>query len=171
MGQLRWAHATHITNTHYSRNSAPPSTRSDGFLWITISSCCCITRYYNTLDRAKMALVQAVILTLVEEVAAGSHATAAAVLIPGPTPAHLKHCCNFRSQDAPWLDHLRGVAPAVPSAERTRARTSCCLRRRDGKECVVCTPTTVPRLFSDVCPRHHILFYTRGDFPEFIGRT
>ena len=43
--------------------------------------------------------------------------------------------CNFRSEHVPCLDQLHEVAPAVPSAGRTRAKTSCCLRRRDGKEC------------------------------------
>ena len=43
--------------------------------------------------------------------------------------------CNFRSEDVPCLGLLHEVAPAVPSAGRTRARTSCYLGRRDGKEC------------------------------------
>ena len=43
--------------------------------------------------------------------------------------------CNFRSEDVSYLGLLNEVAPAVPSAGRTRARTSCCLHRRDGKEC------------------------------------
>ena len=47
--------------------------------------------------------------------------------------------CNFRSEDVTCLGLLHEVAPAVPSAERTRARTSCCPRRRDGKECRMCT--------------------------------
>ena len=67
--------------------------------------------------------------------AAASHATAAAVLILGSTSIHTKPRCNFRSEDVPYLGLLHEVAPAVPSAGRTRARTSCCLRRRDGKEC------------------------------------
>ena len=70
---------------------------------------------------------------------AASHATAAAVLIPGSTSTHMKRRC-IRSEVVPCLGLLREVAPAVPSA--TRARTSCCLHRRDGNEC----PTTVPRL-------------------------
>ena len=67
--------------------------------------------------------------------AAASHATAAAVLIPGSTSTHMKRRCNIRSDDVPCLGLLHEVAPAVSSAGRTRARTSCCLRRRDGKEC------------------------------------
>ena len=77
--------------------------------------------------------------------AAASQATAAAVLIPGSTSTHMKRRCNFRSEDVPCLGLLHEVAPAVPSAGRTRARTSCCLRRRDGKECRLCTHN-VPRL-------------------------
>ena len=34
----------HITSTYYSHNPAPPTTRSDGFLWATTSSCCCNAR-------------------------------------------------------------------------------------------------------------------------------
>ena len=67
--------------------------------------------------------------------AAASHATAAAVLIPGSTSTHMKLRCNFWSEDVPCLGLLHEVAPAVPSAGRTKARTSCCLRRRDGKSC------------------------------------
>ena len=81
VGQLFSAHKTHITSTHYSYNSAPPTTRSDGFLWTTTSSCCCKarsssnssstwccntrwcynTRCYNTLYRSKITPVHAVI--------------------------------------------------------------------------------------------------------------
>ena len=46
--------------------------------------------------------------------------------------------CNFRSEDVPYLGLLHEVAPAIPSAGRTRARASCCLRRRDGKDCRLC---------------------------------
>ena len=55
-----------IASTHYSHNPAPPTTRSDGFLRATTSSCwcntrcCCNTRCYNTL-RAKITPAQAVI--------------------------------------------------------------------------------------------------------------
>ena len=38
VGQLLSAHETHITSTH-QHNSAPPTTRSDGFLCTTASSC------------------------------------------------------------------------------------------------------------------------------------
>ena len=67
MGQLISAHETHITSTHYSHNSAPPTTRADRFLWTTISSCCCKARSgrsaccCNTLYPAKITAVQAVI--------------------------------------------------------------------------------------------------------------
>ena len=66
---------------------------------------------------------------------ATSHATAAAVLLPGSTSTHMKRRCNFRSEDIPCLGLLDEFAPTVPSAGRTRARTSRYLRRRDGKEC------------------------------------
>ena len=71
--------------------------------------------------------------------AAVSQATAAAVLIPGSTSTPMTRRCNFSSQDVPCLGLLDEVAPVVPSAGRTRARTSCYLRRRDGKECRLCT--------------------------------
>ena len=67
--------------------------------------------------------------------AAASHATAAAVLIPGSTSTHMEHRCNFRAENVPCLGLVHEVAPAVPSAGRMRATISCCLRRRDGKEC------------------------------------
>ena len=54
VGQLLSAHESHeITSTHYAYNSAPPTTRPDGFLRTTTSSCylnarsrmcCCNTR-------------------------------------------------------------------------------------------------------------------------------
>ena len=43
--------------------------------------------------------------------------------------------CNVRSEDVPCLGLLHEIALAVPSPGRTRARTSCGLRRRDGMEC------------------------------------
>ena len=83
--QLLSAHETHITSTHYSHNSAPPTIRSDGFLRTITSSCCCNvrsssssnnsstccsntgcrcnTRCCNTLYRAKITPVQAVIFS------------------------------------------------------------------------------------------------------------
>ena len=67
--------------------------------------------------------------------AAACHPTAAAVLIPCSTSIHMKPRCNVRSEDAPRLVLLHEIAPAVPSAGRTRARTSLCVRHRDGKEC------------------------------------
>ena len=78
VGQLLSAHETYITSAHYSYNSAPPTTRSDGFLWTTTSSCCCNARSSsssnssnsnsnssstcccNTLYRANITPVQAV---------------------------------------------------------------------------------------------------------------
>ena len=66
-----------ITRTHYSHISAPPTTRSDGFLWTTTFSCCCNARSSSsnssntscccnihaaaTLYRAKITPAQAVI--------------------------------------------------------------------------------------------------------------
>ena len=40
VGQLLSAHETHIASTHYSHISAPPTIRSDGFMWVTTSSSC-----------------------------------------------------------------------------------------------------------------------------------
>ena len=60
--------------------------------------------------------------------AAGSHATAAevAVLISGSTSTQHKgeRRCTFGSEDVLCLGLLHEVAPAVPSAGRTGARTS-----------------------------------------------
>ena len=56
-------------------------------------------------------------------------------LTPGSTSTQMKRRCNFRSEDLPCLGPLHEVARAVPSAGRIRARASCGLRRRDGKEC------------------------------------
>ena len=79
MGQVLSAHESHlVTSINYSHNSAPPTTRSDGFLWTTTSSFYCNARSSsgkssstfcgntrcrccNTLYRAKIAPVQAVI--------------------------------------------------------------------------------------------------------------
>ena len=68
--------------------------------------------------------------------AAGSHATVAAPLIPGSTSTHMEvNVAATFGQKMSSVGLLHEVAPAVPSAGRTRARTSCCLRRRDGREC------------------------------------
>ena len=89
----------HIACTHYSHNAAPSTTRSDGFLWATTSSCCYSARSSN------------------------------------------------------------------------RARTSCYLRRRDGKECRLYTHNGTKALIRHLHKtRHHIIFYARGDLLE-IHRT
>ena len=95
------------------------------------TGCCCSTRCCNApLSSKDDASTSSNIL------AAASHPTAAAaVLIPGSTSIHMKPRCNFPSEDVPCLVLLHEIAPAVPSAGRTGARTSCCLRRRNGKEC------------------------------------
>ena len=139
----------HITSTHYSHNPAPPTTRSDGFLRTTTSSCCCNarrstsnssstcccntrcccdSRCSNTLYRSKITPVQAVIFwrrlpTLQQQ--------------QSSPPVRHRHerRCNFRSEDVPCLGLLHEFAPAVPSAGRTGARTSCGLRRREGEGC------------------------------------
>ena len=85
VGQLLSAHEAHINSIHYSHSFAPPTTRSDGFLWITTPSCfcnahnnnsnssstcccnirrCCKTRYCNTLYRAKITPVQVMLFWL-----------------------------------------------------------------------------------------------------------
>ena len=75
--------------------------------------------------------------------AAASQATAAAVLIPGSTSTHVKHRCNFRSEDVPCLGLLHEVAPAVPSAGRTRQeRHAACVAKTARR--VVCISTTLP---------------------------
>ena len=75
--------------------------------------------------------------------AAASQATAAAVLIPGSTSTHMKRRCNFRSEDVPCLGLLHEVAPAVPSAGRTRQeRHAACVAKTARR--VVCISTTLP---------------------------
>ena len=133
VGELLSAHETHnVTSTHYSHNSAPSTIRSDGFLWTTTSSCCCNARSSSaaTIHAAATLSSEHSANTCSDIWAAASHATAAAALISGST--HMKRRCNFRSEDVPCLGLFHKVAQAVPSAGRTRARTSCCLRRRDG---------------------------------------
>ena len=88
--------------------------------------------------------------------AAVSHATAAAVLIPDLTSTHMKRRCNFRSEHVPSLHE---VAPAVPSTGPTRARTSCCLRRRDGMECHLYTHNDTKALLRHL---HKASYYTRS---------
>ena len=85
------------------------------------TGCCCSTRCCNApLSSKDDASTSSNIL------AAASHPTAAAaVLIPGSTSIHMKPRCNFPSEDVPCLVLLHEIAPAVPSAGRTRARTSC----------------------------------------------
>ena len=106
VGQLLSAHKTHITSTHCSHNSAPPTTRSDCFLWTTTSSCCCNARSSSSNSSSTyMPLQHPVLLhytlpqhplsskdnasTSSDILAAASHATAAAVLIPGSTSTHM----------------------------------------------------------------------------------
>ena len=93
--------------------------------------------------------------------AAVSHATAAAVLIPDLTSTHMKRRCNFRSEDVPCLGLLHEVAPAVPSAGRTRARTSCCLRRRDGKECRLYTHNGAKALIRHLYKASYYIIHPR----------
>ena len=137
MGQLLSAYETHkISSTHYYHSSAPPSIRSDGFLWNTTScccnarsssTCCCNTRCCNTLYRAKIMPVLAVIFW--------RRLPTRQQQQQQQFPSAGERRCNFRSEDVPFLGLIHEVPPEVLSAGRTRARTSCCLRRRDGKEC------------------------------------
>ena len=142
VGQLISPNDTHITSTHYySQNSAPQTARSDGFLWTTTSSCRCNARSSSSSStcccntRCCSNTLKDNVSTSSDYLAAASHATAAAVLFPGSTLTHMKLRCNSQSEDVPCLGLLHEIAPAVPSAGRIRARTSCCVRRRDGKEC------------------------------------
>ena len=117
--------------------------------------CCCNTRCCNTFYRAKITpAVQAVIFwrrlpTLQQQQSSPAcdstcltlpiglwSTVAAAVIIPGSTSTHMKVnvAATFGQKIFPCLGLLHEVAPAVPSAGRTRAKTSCCLRRRDGKD-------------------------------------
>ena len=153
VGQLHSAYGTHITSAHYSHNSAPPTTRSDGFMWATTSLCCCNAcssssgncsstcrcntrcccniRCGSTLYRAKITPVKAVIFWRRLPTLQQHHS-------PHPRFDIDTHegerRCNFPSEDVPCVGLLHQVARAVPSAGRIRARASCCLRRRDCKE-------------------------------------
>ena len=169
VGQLLSAHDTHITITHYSHNSAPPTIRSDGFPCTTTSlcccnahssrnrsnssstcccntRCCCNTHCCNTLYRTMKTPVQVVIFC-------------------GRIPRYSSHIphprfdidthdggrrCKFRSKYVSCLGRIHEVAPAVPSAGRTRARTARCLRGRDGKGCRVYAHTGTKALIRHV---------------------
>ena len=72
--------------------------------------------------------------------------------------------CNCRSEDVCCLGLLHEVAPAVPSAGQTRARTLCSLRRRDGKECRLYTHNGTKALIRHFFAQGIILYYT----PETI---
>ena len=69
--------------------------------------------------------------------------------------------CNFRSEDVPYLGLLHEVAQAVPSAGRTRARTSCCLRRRDGKECRLYTHNCTKALIRHLHKASYYIIHPR----------
>ena len=141
MRQLLSPHETHVTSTHCSYNLVPPTTRLDGFVWTITSSCCCnarSTRFCNTVCRANITPVQAVIFCRRRP---RYNSRSAHPRFEIETHEGERHC-NFRSEDVPCLGLLREVTPGVPSAGRTRARTSCRLRRQTALS-VVCTPTTV----------------------------
>ena len=136
VGQLLSAHETHIASTHYSHISAPPTIRSDGFMWVTTSSSCS-TPAAAAAQQEHVPLQHPVLLQntllhypLYSKYNASTSSDiwrrlptltgAAAVLIPGSTSTHEgERRCNFRSEDVPCLGLLHEVAPAVPSAGRT----------------------------------------------------
>ena len=140
MGQLRSAHETH---TQYPLLTQFCST-NDLVGWLPVD------HYLLVLLQQHPVLLQYTLLqhplsskdnasTSSDILAAASHATAPAVLIPGSTSTHLKVnvAATFGQRISPvWAYLIDVVAPAFPSARRTRARTSCCLRRRDGKGCL-----------------------------------
>ena len=159
-----------ITSTHhYSHNSAPPTTSSDGFLWTTTSSCCCNARSNssnssstcccNTLLQHPVLLHYTLLhhplsrkdnasIKCSDVLTAASHATIAAVVIPGSTSTHMKVNVDatfgqkmspiwtyftklhrrFRRRDKPQGKNV--ILPASPRRQRS----------------VVCTPITIPRL-------------------------
>ena len=143
----------HISSTHYSHNPAPPTTQSHGFLWTTTSSCCfnarssssnssstccrntrccCNTRCCNTLYPAnKCKTVKAVILwrRVPTYSCSSPHPGLDIDNIEG------KRRCNFVSDSVLRLGLFHEVVASVSSTGRTRARTSYCLRRRNGKGC------------------------------------
>ena len=131
------------------------------------STCCCITRYWrNTADATPS--IEQILHQYKQLYFAGG--------IPrySSSSPHLQldidthePRCNIRSEYVPCLGLLHDVAPAVPSAGRTRARTPCCLRRRDGKECRLYTHNGTKALIRHLHKtRHHNTLYTRGDLPE-----
>ena len=80
--------------------------------------------------------------------AAASHATAAAVLIPGTYER--ESCCNVRSENVPCLGLLHEVTPGVRSRDEPgQERHAACVA--ETPRSVVCTPTTVPMLGQDIC--------------------
>ena len=160
VGQLLSAHETHITSANCSHNSAPPTIWSDGFLLTTTSSCCCnvrsssskssstccrntrcgcITRCCNTLYRANITPVQAVIFWR-------RLPTAAAVLIPGSTSTHtmLNVDATFGQKMSPvWAYFTNLHRRFRPRDEPGQERYAACVA--ETARSVVCTPTTAPR--------------------------
>ena len=139
--QLLSAHETlnqyQVPTTH---NPALPTTRSDGFLWTTTSSCYC-----NTLYQAKITPVQAVTWYIL---ATASRATAAAgVLIPGSTSTHMKvnAAATFGQKMSPIRAYFTKLHRRFrPRDEPGQERHAACIAEM--ARSVVCTPTTVPRL-------------------------
>ena len=70
--------------------------------------------------------------------------------------------CNSRSEDVCYLSLLHEVAPAVSSAGRTRARTSCCLHRRDGKECRLYAHNGTKALIRHLHKASYYIVHPRG---------
>ena len=160
MGQLLSAHETNITSTHYSHNSAPPTIRWDGFLWTTTSSCCCNARSsshnstccYNTRCCGNTRCCNTLLSikcnasTSSDILAAASHSTAAAVLIPGSTSTHMKVnvAATFGQKMSPvWAYFTTLHWRFRPRDEPEQERHAACVA--ETARCVVCTPATVPR--------------------------
>ena len=164
VGQLLSAHETHVTSTHYSHNSAPPTSRSDGFLWTTTSSCCCEARSSSSNSSSTYVLLQHPVLlqyTLLQHplsskdntstssdiLAAASQAKAAAVPIPGSTSTHMKVdvAANFGLKMSPSRPTSRSCTRrSRPRDEPGQERHAACVAEM--ARSVVCTPITVPRL-------------------------
>ena len=82
-----------------------------------------------------------------DTLAAGSHATAAAVLIPGSASTHMKMnaAATFGQKMSPvWAYFTKSHRRFHPRDEPGQERHAACVAETARR--VVCTPTTVPRL-------------------------
>ena len=99
--------------------------------------------------------------------AAASHATAAAVLISGSTSTHMKVnvAATFGKNVSPVWAYLSKLHRRFRPRDEPGQGSLAAFLAKTARG-VVCTPIKVPRLCSDLCTRHRIMLYTRGELPE-----